>query len=536
MSRKLLLADDSVTVQRVLQLTLAGEGLDIATVGDGQRAIEEIEREPPDLVLADLSMPLRDGYAVAEHVKHSPELVGLTRVVLLTGAFEPVDEVRAKRLGVDGVLAKPFEPRVAIELVRRLMAAAPLLPEPTVSALAMAAGNGRGQKNTGGVAEGYPFEPGTKTGKSSASDLDDYFRRLDEALASAGMTASPAVKHMLAESRPAAGAAAAPVVREVSSGEAASAEKAPRDESASTRPAAVEGPKTTAAAPGAAASAGGMASAGPPGTVKEDSAMELAPPPGGPTTVTLVDAFSALLAAEQGEPAEKPESADQDQAYYAGTPIDTGKEAEPGEPVEASDSGELEFSAPSPITAADAEPVSMIDAPPAWAAPPPPADEPQPAPSGWAPAAQDPMLSAPPAWAPPAPAESTSMESASLESASLASASTAVDIFRVESSGPADVEPAPVAPAQADMRADFVPPPIPALPAVPAPPPAASFDAPKETPQISEELIEAVVRRVLAQMTDGVVREIVTARVLDVAERLVREEIDRIKLAADELD
>ena len=52
-------------------------------------------------------------------------------------------------------------------------------------------------------------------------------------------------------------------------------------------------------------------------------------------------------------------------------------------------------------------------------------------------------------------------------------------------------------------------------------------------PVVSQEQLEAVVRKVLAEMTDGLVREIVTARVLDVAERLVREEIERLKAAAE---
>jgi CheY-like chemotaxis protein len=115
MRQKLLLADDSITVQRVIELTLADEGLEVLTVGDGEQAIASLEREQPDIVLADLNMPGRDGYGVAEYVKHSPAFVDRTRVVLLTGAFEPIDQARADRLGIDGVLAKPFEPQVAID-------------------------------------------------------------------------------------------------------------------------------------------------------------------------------------------------------------------------------------------------------------------------------------------------------------------------------------------------------------------------------------------------------------------------------------
>ena len=134
MRQKLLLADDSITVQRVIELTFSDEGLDIVTVGDGAQAIEHLRRDRADIVLADLNMPNVDGYAVAEHVKRTPDLVAQTRVVLLTGAFEPVDRDRAQKIGVDGILAKPFEPQVAIELVRQLLAQPPLSPPRTVAA------------------------------------------------------------------------------------------------------------------------------------------------------------------------------------------------------------------------------------------------------------------------------------------------------------------------------------------------------------------------------------------------------------------
>ena len=120
MPSKLLLADDSVTIQRVIELTFADEDIRVIAVGDGQRAIEEIERERPDIVLADIGMPERDGYEVAAFVKRHASL-SHTPVVLLAGAFEPVDEARARDIGCDGVLVKPFEPQVVINRVRALL-------------------------------------------------------------------------------------------------------------------------------------------------------------------------------------------------------------------------------------------------------------------------------------------------------------------------------------------------------------------------------------------------------------------------------
>jgi CheY-like chemotaxis protein len=121
MPYKLLLADDSVTIQRVIELTFADEDVQVIAVGDGRQAIERIEADRPDIVLADIGMPERDGYDVAAFVKNTPHLSHIP-VLLLTGAFEPVDEKRASDVGCDGVLAKPFEPHMVITRVKELLA------------------------------------------------------------------------------------------------------------------------------------------------------------------------------------------------------------------------------------------------------------------------------------------------------------------------------------------------------------------------------------------------------------------------------
>ena len=68
MSRTLLLADDSVTIQRVIELTFADEDIRVVAVGDGQQAVDRSKEAPPDIVLADTDMPALDGYEVAAFV------------------------------------------------------------------------------------------------------------------------------------------------------------------------------------------------------------------------------------------------------------------------------------------------------------------------------------------------------------------------------------------------------------------------------------------------------------------------------------
>lgn len=121
MPKTVLLADNSLTIHRVVALTFANADVNITCVRDGNQAIEAIARRTPDLVLADIGMAGRNGYEVAEFVRSQPSLSAVP-VLLLAGAFEPVDEAQARRVGADGVLTKPFEPGVLVSQVNQLLA------------------------------------------------------------------------------------------------------------------------------------------------------------------------------------------------------------------------------------------------------------------------------------------------------------------------------------------------------------------------------------------------------------------------------
>jgi CheY-like chemotaxis protein len=131
----LLLADDSVTIQRVIELTFADEDIRVVAVSDGNQAIARVEEEPPDIVLADVGMPGKSGYEVSSYIKHQPRLAHIP-VLLLTGAFEPIDQQKAAEAGCDGVLAKPFEPQLVIGRVRELLSRPPAETAPASTAAA----------------------------------------------------------------------------------------------------------------------------------------------------------------------------------------------------------------------------------------------------------------------------------------------------------------------------------------------------------------------------------------------------------------
>jgi CheY-like chemotaxis protein len=106
--RKLLLADDSIAIQKVIDLTFSDEGMEVVTVGDGQDALEKLNQCRPDVVLADIFMPGVDGYALCRYIKENKRFQDVP-VMLLVGSFEPFDEAEAKRAGADDVVTKPFQ-------------------------------------------------------------------------------------------------------------------------------------------------------------------------------------------------------------------------------------------------------------------------------------------------------------------------------------------------------------------------------------------------------------------------------------------
>ncbi|HET9013882.1 MAG TPA: response regulator [Gemmatimonadaceae bacterium] len=179
---KLLLADDSVTIQRVIELTFSGEDIQVVAVNDGEQAIARIPVEQPDIVLADIGMPKKGGYDVAAFVKGRSDLEHIP-VLLLAGAFEPVDQARAEQVRCDGVLIKPFEPRQVIERVRELLEgvkgspaqATADVPRPVERLIPAAA----------------PVEE-TPQVLESDSLLDEYFESLNAAFDSVGPPPAPA--------------------------------------------------------------------------------------------------------------------------------------------------------------------------------------------------------------------------------------------------------------------------------------------------------------------------------------------------------
>jgi CheY-like chemotaxis protein len=346
MPHKLLLADDSVTIQRVIELTFADEDVQVLTAGDGEQAIEKIQSDRPDIVLADIGMPKRSGYDVAAFVKGAPDLAHIP-VLLLTGAFEPVDEQRAQAAGCDGVLVKPFEPQHVIARVRELLQGAGRGPgaAPVTNVTRAVADVPRPAERLmpRPSAPRPSIAPPPGDEPREASDLDDYFDRLDAAFANIASTPDAPVRPADINPRH-----DGPVMeRDLDAFDSPSHASAQPSQHPLPPPAPLRDyvppparmpaqvpepvPVTLASPPGSPA----WPVMQPPSVEPPDAAAERSPQPAQPsqsgsssqptasggriaTASLIADAFSALLAAEQGEADAAPV-----RLPIAGTPVMT---------------------------------------------------------------------------------------------------------------------------------------------------------------------------------------------------------------------
>ena len=120
MPKKILLADDSVTIQKVVELTFSEGDYEVTCVSNGKMAVEQLGKNRPDLIICDIIMPEMSGYDVAEFVKKNPTYSAIP-VVLLTGTFEPFDEDRARKSGAEAYVTKPFDSKMLVEKVESLL-------------------------------------------------------------------------------------------------------------------------------------------------------------------------------------------------------------------------------------------------------------------------------------------------------------------------------------------------------------------------------------------------------------------------------
>jgi len=120
MGNRLLLADDSITIQKVVAIIFANEEFELTVVDNGVAALDKAREIRPDVMLVDALMPGKTGYEVCAEIRRDPKLSSIP-ILLLIGAFEPPDEEKARDCGADASISKPFESQQLIDRVKELL-------------------------------------------------------------------------------------------------------------------------------------------------------------------------------------------------------------------------------------------------------------------------------------------------------------------------------------------------------------------------------------------------------------------------------
>ncbi|GAA2750912.1 MULTISPECIES: response regulator [Kitasatospora] len=119
MSGRVLVVDDSEVIRQLIRVNLELEGFEVVTAADGAECLEVVRRVAPDVVTLDVVMPRLDGLRTAARLRAAPDTARLP--IAIVSACTPADLVRGESVGVDGYLAKPFDPADLVTLVHRLM-------------------------------------------------------------------------------------------------------------------------------------------------------------------------------------------------------------------------------------------------------------------------------------------------------------------------------------------------------------------------------------------------------------------------------
>lgn len=125
MGAKILVVDDSNTIQTAVQLTFSREEMELIPVRSGEEAIRKAKEVAPDLMLIDTALPDASGYEVCRTLKADPAMRDVP-VIMLTGAFEAPDGPMVQTVGANDFIAKPFESQTLIAKVKQLLDSRPV--------------------------------------------------------------------------------------------------------------------------------------------------------------------------------------------------------------------------------------------------------------------------------------------------------------------------------------------------------------------------------------------------------------------------
>ena len=120
MSQSVLIVDDEPNIVRSLEFLMTKAGYEVRVARDGEQALSEIAKAPPDLVLLDEMMPKRDGLDVCQTIRGNPDWTGI-RVIMLTAKGRDIEREKGLAMGADDYITKPFSTREVVAQVEKIL-------------------------------------------------------------------------------------------------------------------------------------------------------------------------------------------------------------------------------------------------------------------------------------------------------------------------------------------------------------------------------------------------------------------------------
>ena len=128
MGQTVLVVDDEQNIVNIIAFNLKKEGYEVLTAGDGEEAVEIVEKHQPDLILLDIMMPKMDGYEACRKIREKYNIP----IIMLTARAEELDKVLGLEMGADDYVTKPFGTRELIARVKANLRRSVVKNEPAV--------------------------------------------------------------------------------------------------------------------------------------------------------------------------------------------------------------------------------------------------------------------------------------------------------------------------------------------------------------------------------------------------------------------
>ncbi len=121
MSKSVLVVDDEVNISISLQFLMTQAGYEVRLAADGEAALQEVQSDPPDLILLDINMPKRSGFEVCETIRANAAWANI-RIVMLTAKGQDIEREQGLALGADDYITKPFSTQEVVAKVKQMLA------------------------------------------------------------------------------------------------------------------------------------------------------------------------------------------------------------------------------------------------------------------------------------------------------------------------------------------------------------------------------------------------------------------------------